>query len=675
MPAEKKRRPAGPRTGEAEAIATCLRAQGHPIAVSALIDAYRLAQAEGHPAPWIEAMRRYGFAAQIADDVRADQLAAELYPCVLLAPGRPVAIARPPRQPVNACLLFLRPRLDQEAGSLPTSWGALLADWRPTVLRAGLAGLLANLLALAAPIFSAQVYDRVLPHGLLDSLATMAGLFLAAALFEQVFRRLRTLFVEEALHAGTIRLSVDMHRRVLATRFEGTAPPSGHLMRLLQDYDSLRDGFGAAAVSLLADLPFLALFLAGMVLCDPLIAGAVVLVTFGLGLATLLAIRRQRLLHRACSQAATARAQAAQEAFLDPEAARRVGAATYLQGRFAHATALYAAAARAIRGVAATRSNLSLLAQNLATLLAIGIGAWHAVETGMTAGLVLAATMLATRFTGAAMQILAVVPQGLAALAALESLRTVTARPTERPAGTAPIHRPLANGHLTVEAVTARYPGQAQPALSEISLHVAASQRLAVIGPSGSGKSTLEKVISGVIRPERGRVLLDGIDLTAIEPTDLRRHLAICPQNPVLYAGSLRANLDFNGELEDDTILAMLAALGGEQVLPVGMGLDFEVAEGGRNLSGGQRQLIAVARSLLRGAAITLLDEPSSGLDEVSEQRMIAGIDQTCVGRTLIVISHRPTVLTLAPRLAVMGRGRVLRLANTAELITAGGRR
>ncbi|MBX9635369.1 MAG: ATP-binding cassette domain-containing protein, partial [Magnetospirillum sp.] len=480
---------------------------GHSVAASTLVDSLKMASAERSRSPWLDALARYGFAAHVEDEIDPGRLPADMFPCVRLSPGEPVALQRPPRAGTPATLLFMRPRLDRAESVMPTSWSALLAAWRPTVVRAGMAGMLANMLALAAPIFSAQVYDRVLPHGLLDSLLVMVVAFLAAAVFEQVFRRLRALFVEDALHEGNVRLAIDMHRRILETRFDGAVAPSGHLMRMLQDYDSVRDGFGAAAVSVFADLPFMALFLFGLFLCDPLVALAVLCLNGGITIATLLAIRRQRLLHRELSVAATARAQAAQESFIDPEAARRVGASTYLQSRFRQGTVMYAAAARAIRSLAATRANLSMLAQNLSVLMAVGIGGWHAVDGGLSAGAVLAATMLATRFTGSCMQLVSIVPLALAALSSLESLRSVTKRPTERPDGAALIHRPIAAGAVVIEAVTARYPGMAQPALTDITLAVAPGDRLAIIGPSGSGKTTIEKIISGIVRPETGRVL------------------------------------------------------------------------------------------------------------------------------------------------------------------------
>ncbi|CAA7611618.1 peptidase domain-containing ABC transporter [Magnetospirillum sp. UT-4] len=643
---------------DAKVVAQCLRQQGQPVSPTALAEAVRASRAEGFEQAWTEALERFGLAAHVEMVADPGALPDDLMPCIAFTAEGALVLSRRIPGLAAAPVLFVRPRLDEDETQVPTSLGALLASWRPTVWRAALAGLLANLLALAAPIFSAQVYDRVLPHGLLRSLLVMAAAFAAAALFEQAFRRLRALFVEDALHAGNIRLATATHRRVLATRYEGATPPPGQLLRLLQDYDTIRDGFGAAAVSLLADLPFLGLFLIGLLLCDPMVAAAVVAMNLLIAALNLLTLHRQRQLQRSLSAASARRNQASWEAFADPEAARRIGASALLQARFRHAALAHAATTRAIRTLAAWRGHLGLLAQNLAVLGAVGLGGWEAIQGGMSAGVIIAATMLATRFTGATMQILAVVPQGIAALVALKSVREATSRPTERGRGKL-VHKPTAEGRVTVEAVVVRYPGAAHPALSEVSLTLAPGERLAVVGPPGSGKSTLEKLLTGMLTPEKGRVRLDDVDLAALDPADLRRHVTTCPQTPLLFSGTVRDNLSLDGTLSDEAMVALLAALGAEQVMPPGMGLEFEVADGGRNLSGGQRQFLSLARACLRPAPVMILDEPTNGLDEASERRVVGVLDQIAQGRTLVLISHRAAVLTLARRTVAMNRGRL----------------
>lgn len=644
---------------DATVVAQCLRQLGWALSPAAIADGVRAAHAEGHGEPWVEALDRFGLAAHVEVVANPGALDPDLLPCVVLGQDGASLMTRTMPGLPSAPVLFLRPRLDADEAEVPTSLGALLASWRPAVWRAALAGMLANVLALAAPIFSAQVYDRVLPHGLIRTLAVVAAAFAAAALFEQVFRRLRALFVEDALHAGNVRLATSTHRRVLATRFEGATPPPGQLLRLLNDYDTIRDGFGAAAVSLLADLPFLGLFLVGLVLCDPMVALAVLAMNGLIAVLNLLTLHRQRQLHRTLSQAAARRNQATWEACADPEAARRIGATAFLQARFRQSALAHAATTRAIRILAAWRGHLGLLAQNLAVLAAVGLGGWQAINGGMSAGLIIAATMLATRFTGATMQILAVVPQGTAALVALRSVRDITSRPTERSRGNL-VHKPNCEGRLTIEAVSVRYPGAPHPALTELDLRVAAGEHVAVIGPPGSGKSTLEKLITGIVSPERGRIRLDEVDLASLDPADLRRHVTTCPQQPLLFSGTVRENLTLDRHAADERIIAMLAALGGDQVMPQGMGLDFEIADGGRNLSGGQRQLLSLTRACLRPAAVMIFDEPTNGLDDATERRVVGVLNHLGRGRTLIVISHRAAVLALAQRTFSMSRGRLM---------------
>ena len=647
-------------------ICLCLRQQGQMVSPLALTETIHAVTAEGYDSPWVESVNRFGLAARIERIDDPGSLSEDLLPCVMFEEKGARVLDRPfPGLPA-AEILFIRPCLDDD--EVPTSLNALLRSWRPVVARAAIAGILANILALAAPIFSAQVYDRVLPHGLLYSLAVMAGSFLCAALFEQVFRRLRSFFIEDALHESNVRLSTATHRRVLATRFNGATPPPGQLLRLLQDYDTIRDGFGAAAVSLLADVPFLILFLLGILLCDPLVAAAIVVMNLMITVISLLTVHRQRQLYGALSHAAAQRNQSTWEGFTDPETVRRIGASGLLQARFRQAALSYAVTTRAIRGLASLRGHMALLAQNLAVLCAVGLGAWHAVQGGSSAGVILAATMLSTRFTGTIMQILSVVPQALAAAVALKSVRELTSRPTER-SESRKIHKPVCRGRLLIEAVSARYPGAPHPAVSGLALSLDPGDHLAVIGPPGSGKSTLERLITGILTPENGRVMLDDVDLNHLDPADLRKHVTTCPQVPLLFSGTVRDNLALDNGIPDQKIVDVLTGLGAEYVMPAGMGLDYEVADTGRNLSGGQRQLLSVARACLRPAPVMVFDEPTNGFDDLCERRVVDFLQTLTLSRTLVVLTHRPAVLLLATRTAVLARGKIVRLAPTSELI------
>ena len=177
------------------------------------------------------------------------------------------------------------------------------------------------------------------------------------------------------------------------------------------------------------------------------------------------------------------------------------------------------------------------------------------------------------------------------------------------------------------------------------------------------------------MRPEKGRILLDGVDIAALDPGDLRRHVATCPQNPPLYSGTLRQNLSFDGAASDTVMLELLTALGAERIMPPGMGLDFEIVEGGRNLSGGQRQMVALARTLLHsGANVLILDEPTAGLDDDTERLVLQHVRRLAEERTLILISHRLPALLLTRHTAILQRGRVTRVVPSVTLSDQGER-
>jgi ATP-binding cassette subfamily B protein len=235
---------------------------------------------------------------------------------------------------------------------------------------------------------------------------------------------------------------------------------------------------------------------------------------------------------------------------------------------------------------------------------------------------------------------------------------------------------PKARGELAFENVTFRYPTRPDTsALSDFSLLVKPRERLAVVGPSGAGKTTLFQLAERFYDPQKGRVLLDGVDLKNADPADIRQRIAMVPQDTVMFAASARDNLRYgNWDASDDRLWEAARDANAEQFLrALPEGLDTFMGEGGARLSGGQRQRIAIARALLRDAPLLLLDEATSALDAESERLVQDALDRLMQERTTIVIAHRLATVRAADRIVVMNEGQIVEEGTHATLAARGG--
>jgi ATP-binding cassette subfamily B protein len=233
-----------------------------------------------------------------------------------------------------------------------------------------------------------------------------------------------------------------------------------------------------------------------------------------------------------------------------------------------------------------------------------------------------------------------------------------------------------ARGELVFEHVTFHYPTRRETsALNDFTLAVKSRERLAVVGPSGAGKTTLFQLAERFYDPDEGRVMLDGVDLMAADPADIRRRIAMVPQETVIFAASARDNLRYgNWEATEDQLWQAASDANAEEFLrALPQGLDTYMGEGGARLSGGQRQRIAIARALLRDAPLLLLDEATSALDAESERLVQDALDRLMEHRTTIVIAHRLATVRAADRIVVMDEGRIVEEGTHASLNARGG--
>jgi ATP-binding cassette subfamily C protein LapB len=246
--------------------------------------------------------------------------------------------------------------------------------------------------------------------------------------------------------------------------------------------------------------------------------------------------------------------------------------------------------------------------------------------------------------------------------AALSSLTTLMNLPVERPSGREFLNRPEFKGGVTFQKVSFSYPEQPIAALNDISFSIQAGEKVAFIGRIGSGKSTIEKLILGLYEPDEGSVLLDGTDIRQVDPVDLRRNIGYVPQDVTLFFGTVRDNIAMVAPFADDAAILKAAEVAGvtEFVNRHPAGFDMPVGERGEGLSGGQRQSVSIARGLLMDPPVIVMDEPSNAMDNSTEEQFKRRLSEVIGDKTLLLVTHKASLLSLVERVIVMDNGRLI---------------
>ncbi|HYQ55584.1 MAG TPA: ATP-binding cassette domain-containing protein, partial [Pseudomonas sp.] len=245
---------------------------------------------------------------------------------------------------------------------------------------------------------------------------------------------------------------------------------------------------------------------------------------------------------------------------------------------------------------------------------------------------------------------------------ALQGLDKLMQSPVDHPEGEARVHLPASRGEYRLRQANFRYDAEAPPVLNIGQLDIQPGERIAVLGRNGAGKSTLLQALGGAMDLVQGEVTLDGIALAHLDPADLRRDVGLLPQYSRLFHGTLRENLTLGaGQASDQELVAALAATGAlEFVRRLPKGMDHLILEGGIGLSGGQRQALVLSRLLVRQPQVLLLDEPTASLDDMTERKLLDNLDRFCQGRTLVIATHRLSVLQRVERIIVLEGGRIV---------------
>lgn len=565
--------------------------------------------------------------------------------------------------------IYARPRLRFDARAPEVRVGrhghwfwSVVAESRPLYRDVLLAALLANLFALGLPLFTMNVYDRVVPNQAFETLWVLSLGLLLMLVSDLVLRTLRSRFVDLASSRSDVKLSAYIMERVLGMRMEQRPVSAGSFASNLRAFESVRDFIGSATVVAFIDLPFAVIFIAviGWIswpMLIPLVLGAGIMLLYSWAVQG-----RMHELAETTYRASAQRNATLIEGLVGFETIKAMGAESSIQRKWEKSAALLARVGAQLRLLSSTALNASAFVQQLVTVAIVIVGVYAISERELTVGGLVACTMLASRAMAPVGQVAGLLVQYHIAATALTSLNEMMQRDAERPADAAFISRGRLQGSIDFRDVSFTYPDQTEPSLRNLSFSIKPGEKVAILGRIGSGKTTLQKLILGLYQPTEGAVLVDEVDLRQLDPAELRRQVGYVQQDVLLFYGSLRENITLGAPLAEHADIVKAAEMGGilGLVNQHPQGFDMLVGERGESLSGGQRQGVAIARAVINDPPIMLLDEPTSAMDYSSEEDIKRRLKAFCEGKTVVLISHRTSMLDLADRIIVMDRGRIM---------------
>ncbi len=563
--------------------------------------------------------------------------------------------------------IFARPKFHPEQQTLSDIdaqpdkdwfWGTLASSWR--IYRDALvASLLINIFALMSPFFILNVYDRVVPNQAFETLWVLAIGMSIIYLFDLVIRGLRAYFIDVAGKKAELRLSSMLFEKVMGLRMEVRPKSVGAFSKNLQEFDSVRDFITSFSVTALIDMPFALLGLAAIwYLAGSMVWVLIVAILILLIFAAFIQIPLKRAVENTY-QASAKKSATVIESLSGIEAIKALGAESQIQRSVEESVGYIAKWSTISRAFSSSVSHVSVLVQNMSLVAVVVVGVYMIADGDLTQGGLIACVILSRRVVGPMVKVVSLTTHYHRAKTALIRLNSIMEMPEERPQGKAFLHRASIKGEVDLKNVTFSYPNQLSKALRNVSIHINPGERVGIVGQTGSGKTTLGKLILGLYEPKEGMIGIDGTDIRQIDPAELRKFIGYVPQDITLFRGSVRDNITFGThDVSDDEVLFASEISGvSDFIKDTAMGFDLQVGEQGKQLSGGQRQSVAIARAILLDPPMIVLDEPSNSMDNKTEARLISGLVDVMQGKTIILITHRASALVLVDRLIVMDKG------------------
>jgi ATP-binding cassette subfamily C protein LapB len=556
---------------------------------------------------------------------------------------------------------------------------ALVPYWR-TYMRVILAALFINLIALASPLFTMNVYDRVLPNKAFPTLWVLALGITLAYTFDFLLKTARSSLIDYAGRNADLRLSQMIFDKVLNATMASRPMSTGEYANRVTQYEFVREFFTSNTIGLFIDTAFVFIFLAVIYLIS---GWLVVIPAVALVLSVLIGLHAQaKIGHRmaAATNEASRRQSLLVETISTIETLKSLRAEAGMLRRWQELMKLSSRTSEDIKHISSNAVNMTNLVQQMVSVLIVIAGTYEFSEGHLAMGAIIATVMLAGRAGAPLGQIAMALARFRQAMMSLNILDQIMKQPEDRPSTVGFVNRQITRGGFSFQNVSFQYPGSDYPVINQLSLSVAPGERVGIIGRIGSGKTTLGRLLDGLFLPSDGRMMIDGVDIRQYHMAEVRSAVAIAGQSSDLFSGTVKENLLIGrADATDEELLEVARMTGVEEfVANHPRGFDMPVGERGNNLSAGQRQALTIARLLLTKPKIVFLDEPSGAMDLASERHLLNKLS-TAFSRdtTLVIATHRYSMLDLVDRLVVIDKGKIVADGPKAKVIEAmqkGGR-
>ena len=655
----------------------------------------KLFSAQGSKALFSRAAKRAGFTSSLVQK-KLEEISPLVLPCILILKGQKACILEK-FDPVNDKVKIITPDISAGENWIDTEtlkeqyigycyylkkefvsedrtkaylidkqkshwfWGTLRrsSDIYKDVI---IASIVINLFVLASPLFTMNIYDRVIPNNATETLWVLAIGIIVIFVIDMFLKLTRSYFLEMAGKKSDIIMSSLIFEKVLDLQMASRPKSVGSFASNLKEFDYIRSFFTSTTVAAIVDLPFTVIFL----LVIYFIAGNIVFVPITISVIIIIYMLFVKTPLQKSIES-TYEANAIKNGILietlsGMETVKTMSGTGRAQWNWEEATGEIANRSVKSKILTSSITTVTGFLVQINTVTVVIIGVYMIKDMSLTMGGLIAAVILSSRAIAPMGQVVGLAASYQQTKTAYKSIEDIMHMPVERPEGKKFVRRDSIRGDIEFKDVSFAYPDAKKGALEKVSFSIKAGEKVGIIGKNGSGKTTIEKMILGLYAPKEGSVLIDGIDINQIDPVDLRKNIGYVPQDVLLFNGTVKENIVYRYPAVDDASILSAAKLSGtdEFINAHPLGFDMPVYERGDGISGGQRQSIAIARAFLLDSPIMILDEPTNSLDNTTEAKIKNLLAQNIKDKTVILVTHKSSLLSLVDRLIVMENGRVI---------------